>query len=374
MAITSIGLPSLTITFQTAARDAAARSKRGHVGVFVRDAQAQGVHRMSSAALIPDQLGAENQAYLARAFTGSDRGQPSMVAAVVIAPGTTDTTALEAGLRLIEGMSLDYIAPPPDVTAAEKTLLEEWVEARRAAYFTEKLVEPNPATPPDNMGIVAFTETDDALAAGAATYTAGEYASRIAGILAGVPAGMSATYAQLPELTAVTPRDAGELAEAVDDGELVLMHDGLVAKIARGVNSLTTIPPEGSADWRKIKIVEGMDLITYYLRATIQGEYVGRYPNTYDNKCVLITAVAAYLRELESQGVLNPGESWCEIDVDAQQRWMEAQGVNTSGMTEQQIREYQTGSWVFIRAGGRLVDAMEDFQVVFSNLSDQPAA
>ena len=43
-------------------------------------------------------------------------------------------------------------------------------------------------------------------------------------------------------------------------------------------------------------------------------------------------------------------------------------------LTEQEIREYQTGSWVFIKAGGRLVDAMEDFQVVFSNLSDQLAA
>lgn len=371
---TNIGLPSLTISFQTAARAAANRSKRGYVGVFVRDAQAQGVHQMSSAALIPSALGAENQAYLARAFTGSDRGQPSRVTAVVIGTGTEDTTALEAGLKLIEGMSLDYIAPPPDVTAAEKTLLETWVKGRRAAYFTEKLVEPNPATPPDHMGIIAFTETDDALAEGENTYTAAEYASRMAGVLAGIPSGMSATYAQLPELTAVTPRSTEELEEAVNDGELVLMHDGLTAKIARAVNSLTTIPAAGSADWSKIKIVEGMDLITYYLRTTIQNEYVGRYANTYDNKCVLVTAITTFLQELEAQGVLNPGESWCEIDVEAQEKWMKSQGVETSTMTEQQIKEYQTGSWVFIKAGGRLVDAMEDFQVAFSNLSDQLAA
>ena len=35
-------------------------------------------------------------------------------------------------------------------------------------------------------------------------------------------------------------------------------------------------------------------------------------------------------------------------------------------MTEQQVLEYQTGSWVFIRCGARLVDAMEDFEVVFA--------
>ena len=199
---TKIGLPSLTISFQKAAQAAANRSKKGYVGVFVRDAQAQGVHQLTSAALIPSGLGADNQAYLARAFTGTDRGQPSKVVAVVIATGTEDTTALEAGLKLIENQSLDYIAPPPDVTAAEKTLLGTWVKERRKAYFTEKLVEANPASPPDDMGVISFTETDESIKAGNTAYTAAEYASRIAGVLAGIPMGMSCTYASLPELTA----------------------------------------------------------------------------------------------------------------------------------------------------------------------------
>ena len=85
---TNIGLPSLTIAFRKAAQAAANRSKKGYVGVFVRDAKAQGVHQLTSPALIPSELGADNQAYLERAFTGSDRGEPSKVVAVVIAPGT----------------------------------------------------------------------------------------------------------------------------------------------------------------------------------------------------------------------------------------------------------------------------------------------
>ena len=360
---TTIGLPSLTISFQKAAQAVANRSKKGYVGVFVRDTQAQGVHQLTSAALIPSNLGADNQAYIRRAFTGSDRGQASKVVAVVIATGTEDTTALEKGLSQIENQTLDYVAGPPDITAAEKTLMETWVKGRRAEYFTEKLVEPNPATPPDDMGIISYEETDDELAAGDTTYPAAEFASRIAGILAGIPMGMSSTYAGLPEVTAVTPRTLEEQTESINDGNLILIHDGQVAKIARGVNSLTTVPVGGNADWSKIKIVEGMDLITYYLRTTIQGQYIGRYPNTYDNKCLLIAAILEYLQYLEGAGVLNPGESWCEIDVDAQANWLRAQGVDVGTMTEQEIREAQTGSWVFIKAGGRLVDAMEDFQV-----------
>ena len=61
---------------------------------------------------------------------------------------------------------LDYLAGPPDATAAELTALEEWVKDRRAAYFTEKLVEPNAAKAPDDMGIIDFAETDGAIAEG----------------------------------------------------------------------------------------------------------------------------------------------------------------------------------------------------------------
>lgn len=64
--------------------------------------------------------------------------------------------------------------------------------------------------------------------------------------------------------------------------------------------------------------------------------------------------------------MLNPGESYCEIDYDRQLNWLKAQGVEVSGLTRQQVLEYQTGSWVFIRCGGRLVDAMEDFEVLFN--------
>ena len=72
--------------------------------------------------------------------------------------------------------------------------------------------------------------------------------------------------------------------------------------------------------------------------------------------------------------MLNPGESWAEIDLEAQERWLKAQGVETADLTEQQLKEYQTGSWVFIKCGGRLVDAMEDFQVIFHAASTLAAA
>ena len=56
------------------------------------------------------------------------------------------------------------------------------------------------------------------------------------------------------------------------------------------------------------------------------------------------------------------------MDYDRQLQWLQSQGVETASLTEQQVLEYQTGSYVFLKCGGRLVDAMEDFEVLFNNL------
>lgn len=363
---TTNGLPVLKIAFEKAAAEVANRSKKGNVAIFVRDAASQGVHQLMSTAMIPSGLGSDNKAHVMTAFEGSDRGVPSLVYLVVIATGTEDTTALEAGLKSIEAFSIDYLAGPPDVTDDEMEVLAEWVKAQRAIYRPVKLVKPWKTAGSNDMGIIDLDETGMMDAAG--EVTAAEYCARIAGILAGIPMGMSATYAALPELTAVTDRTTEEQETAIKAGKLILIHDGLQAKIARAVNSLTTIPPEGKQDWSRIKIVEGMDLISYYLRTTIENEYLGRYPNTYDNKQILVTAISDYFRYLERAGVLSAGESYAEVDYERQLLWLTSQGVDTSGMTRNEILEYQTGSWVFIRCGGRLVDAMEDFEVLFNNL------
>lgn len=365
----TIGLPKLKIAFEAAAQAVANRSKKGYVGVIVRDEKAQGLHKLSSDTMIPLELGEVNKAHIKAAFEGSDRGRPSLVYLVVIPPATegdTTTTALESGLKQLEAVSVDYLAVPADVTDAELTVMDTWTKAQRAAYRTVKLVRPLTGEGSDDMGIIQLEETG--LKVLGKAVTPASYCARMAGILAGIPMSMSATYAALPEVTAVTERSEAEQTAAIDAGRLILIHDGQKAKIARAVNSLVTIPPKGKSDWRFIKIVEGMDLISYYLRTTIQDSYIGQYSNTYDNKQLLVAEVLAYLQYLERAGVLNPGQSFCQIDYEAQLRYLKSQGVETADLTEQQVLEYQTDTWVFLRCGGRLANAMEDFEVLFNNL------
>lgn len=379
----TIGLPKLKIAFEAAAQAVANRAKKGYVGMIIRDETARGLHKLSSETMIPLELGEANKAHIKTAFEGSDRGRPSLVYLVVIPTeksqpiaepdedgevraAPSDSAALESGLKLLSAVSVDYLAPPPDVTDGELKALDSWVKAQRAAYRTVKLVRPFTGEGSDDMGIIQVDEPG--LKALGKAATAASYCARIAGILAGIPMSMSATYTALPEVTAVTERSEAEQTAAIDAGKLILIHDGQKAKIARGVNSLVTIPPKGKSDWRFIKIVEGMDLITYYLRTTIEDSYIGRYANIYDNKQLLVAEVLEYLQYLERAGVLNPGQSFCRIDYERQLNYLKSQGVETADMTEQQVLEYQTDSWVFLRCGGRLANAMEDFEVLFNNL------
>lgn len=356
----SIGVPKLEVSFYQAATEAANRSKAGIVAVMVREAAAEllGVTVLRRLSDIPATLGADNAAYVTRAFTGYAMGAPTKVLLCVIA--TVGDTALTDGLTLLANYQIDYLAAPPDVTAEECTSIKDWVVARRAAYATVKAVLPNTAA--DSIGIINLTASGIVTADG--TFTAAQYASRVAGILAGVPSSMSCTYAVLSEVTAVD--QVSDAEAAVDAGDLFLVSDGSKVKICRGVNSMTTIPTGGRESWKKIKVVEGMDLITYYARTTIQDEYVGNYPNTYDNKCLLVTALQTYLATLESRGVLVAGSGWADIDVDAQAAYLRSEGIETADMTEAQIRAYDTGSWVFLALGGTIVDAMEDFALAMS--------
>ena len=221
---TSIGLPKLQIAFEAAAQQTINRSKKGYEAMIVRDTKAPGLHKLSSATMIPSELGEANQAQVKLAFEGSDRGTPSLIYLVVIATGTDDTTALEGGLKLLESVSVDYLAAPADVTDDELEVLNEWTEGQRALYRTVKLVRPFKTAGSDNMGIIEFDETGMKNAAGAVTAAA--YCARMAGILCGIPMGMSATYAALPELTEVTARSSTEQTTAIDAGKLILIHAG----------------------------------------------------------------------------------------------------------------------------------------------------
>ena len=347
-----MGLPNINIMFRTQASDVIERSQKGTVGMILKDTAATGGYEIADATQIPVGLSAENKQYIERAFLGYVN-KPQKVLAYVLG---TDAADYSEALDYLACYPIDYLVGPPDIDANGSTEIVTWVKEQRENKNMVKAVLPNKAA--DHEAIINFTT--EKIIVGETEYTAGEYCSRIAGMITGTPLTISCTYAVLPEVTNVTRLTKAQMDTAIDNGEFILFHDGQKVKVGRGVNSLKTTTKEKGEIYKKIKVVDTIDIIYRDIRMVGQDSYVGKYANTYDDKCLLIMAIKGYFEQLEQDSILQAGESTVGIDMTAQRAYLKAHNVDVESMNEQQIKTASTGSQVLLAASIRILDAIED--------------
>lgn len=352
-----MGMPSIDIIFQVQTQTILRRAQSGVVAVILRDAAASGAVTLKSEAKIPVALTADNQAYLRRAFIGYVT-QPRMVLCYVLEENAAD---LSDALDWLATQQFDYLAAPPTVTESEANAVATWIKEQRTvnrAFY--KAVLPNLAA--DNEAIINFTATG--IQADGKTHTAAAYCSRIAGMLAGTPLDYSCTYAPLPEVTDIARMTRAEQDAAVDAGKFLLFWDGKQVLTGRAVNSLQTLTGK-SEDYQKIKIVGAMDLMQMDLRSVFATSWIGKHGNSYDDKILLLTAVKTYFQGLEGQNVLQEG--WTVVlDLDATRNYLNEKGVDTTEMSDAEILHSSTGSFVFMVAKVKILDAIEDIRLVIN--------
>lgn len=358
--MSTLTMPNVSITFREAVSNTIRRSQKGVVALILRDAALKDTsYSLASRKMIPTKMGTANQEAVSRAFWGYVT-PPSKVL-IYVMDATESITADCAALKWLETQTFNYLAGPPDLTADEAEVLKTWTLAQRANnHAICKAVLPNVAA--DNIGII--NAATDGSRTGTETFGAAAYCGRIAGLLAGTPMTISATYAPLPEVEDVTRLTREEMDAAVGAGKFIWFWDGEKCKVGRAVNSLSTMTGK-SDDWKYIKIVDTLDMIDHDLRKAIEDGYIGKYPNSYDNKQLLVAACNDYLQSLGNAGLID-GDFTCGIDVDAQESYLQSQGKDTGNMTEQQIKEANTDTQVFIAVSLRPVNAIEDVQLAIN--------
>ena len=346
--------PQISVTFTELGISAVTRGSKGTVALIVRDEAAQDPFAVTQASQVPAVLGKETQDYIKRAFLGYVNPPKKVIVYVLAAE-----SQLSEALDYMAAQAFDYICGPADCTKEEAADIASWVKSQRennGAKF--KAVLPNHKA--DHYAVVNFT--GDAMTDGTTVWATAAYCSRIAGLLAGTPMKISATYAPLPELSDCARLTREEADEAVGAGELALRWDGRKVKLNRAVTSLTTTSQGMLDSFKKIKIVEIMDLIRTDITATAEDEYIGKFANSYDNKLLLITAIRGYFQGLERSELVKSGYT-VELDLDAIEQYLAARGINTGEMSEQEIREADTGSHVFIVVRCKILDAIEDILI-----------
>ena len=350
-----MGLPEINIEFSGKAVSAIKRSALGIVALILKDdtgtfdsKEYKNVDEFVSTDWTP-----ENVDFIKKAFLGI----PSKIIVERLATTALD---LNAALTRLKIKKFNYLAVP-QATTTETTDLSTWIKSERTnSKRTVKAVLANSAS--DHEGIINFTTED--IVVGAETYTAAEYCVRIAGILAGLPFTRSATYYVLDEVEAITEK--ADPNASIDAGELILVNDGDKIKIGRGVNSLVTTTTEKTEDFKKIKIVEVMDMVMDDVRDTFNNYYIGKVPNTYDNQVLFFTSVNAYFKGLAGDDILDLNfDNRAGVNIEAQRLAWEGTGTDTSTWDDQKVKEMAFKSNVFAAGNVKIVDAMEDldFQI-----------
>ena len=348
-----MGLPQILIEFKTLAETLVTRSARGIVAVILKDdsnaAQTQIYTKESE--ITKSHYTTANLGFLSLIF----KGAPTRVIVERIPAAGEIAPALER----LKNKKWNYLTMPVPGETDVSTIVDFVKEQRDVYHKTFKAVLPTVAA--NHEGIIDFETAD--IKVGTKTYTAAEYCPRIAGLLAGLPLNRSATYYPLPEVESITESETPDAD--VDNGKLILINDGTKIKIARGVNSLTTTSDSKGDDFKKIKIMEAVDMIRDDIRTTFEDEFVGQMENSYDNKILFIAAVNKYFSDLVGQGVLyNRFGNKADIDIEATRAWL-AKQKDVSDWDDEQIKTANTDTNVFVKANIQVQDAIEDlnFQI-----------
>ena len=264
---------------------------------------------------------------------------------------------LDTVLDELDNVKFDYLTFGSELQEEQKTKVMKWIKETRESGKKIKAVLANAKA--DNEGIINYTT--ESVTVNGIEYEADNFCSRIAGILAGTPLTMSCTYTVLDDVESCTKLSKKEMDEKIDAGEFIVFRDGDYIRVARGINSLTTVSDTKTDDFKKIKMIDVMDHVSTDLTDTIKNNWLGQYPNNYDNKCLLLANCQEYLDGLVSRTILSSAS--IEIDIEGNKKYLESKNEDTVNMTEDQIKKALTGENVFLSSQMGILDAMENFNI-----------
>ena len=381
-----MGAPSIDISFIEKGISAITRGERGIVMLWVKDtlpAPAINPATVVTESDIPEGLSDTTVEQVKLTMIGYTNAPKKVLVYCMGIAEDAETAAVDTGYKkamtAAETIRFDYLTIPTVETDGKGEDIATWVKTMRGTKKKKiKAVLPNVAA--DNEGIINFTteksiktETvtgkDGAKTTVDTIYTAEQYCARIAGLIAGTPMTIACTYAPLPELsdcTRLTDNDT-----PIDKGEFIIFYDGEKVKVVRGVNSfITTIDGKGDS-FKKIKIVEAMDMINDDIVKTAQDSYLGKYANTYSNKCLLITAISSYFAQLKRDDIVSSYS--VGLDAGAIRIYLKGRGLQATlddgtikdvdECSDEEIITADTGASVFLTGNVKILDAIEDIKM-----------
>lgn len=364
-----MGIAELKISFIEAQRKALNGVSTGVVAMILKDTK-EGFFTFEKYDEEDENLkslNTVNKGYIKEAFVGNVQDvrvgtaleerayQPTKVIVCVI----TDFENIDSALDRFEQEDFNYICIP-DGTDAETTKLVEFVKKIDSKGNSATAVVTS-NTDMDNYSVINVVLPDGYTVNGS-EFTANKILPTIAGICAGTPLTQSITYANVQMLEKMPKRTDKDISDLIDAGKITFINKAGKVKIARGVTSLKTTDRTIGESFKKIKLVRLYKFINNTIQNTISDYYVGKVGNSYDNKCLLISDIGDFLKSLANQGLID-NKYTVAINIEENKKYLLEKGVDVNSLTEQELKEANTGSKVFLNIAIKGVDAMEDFYI-----------
>lgn len=376
-----LGMPTVVVKFEEAGIEAVQRSQRGIVGLILEDTkiaitklgqkteqhqELKNPFTVYTVDDIPAELSEKNKDYILKALKGYNKPPLKIVIYMMETAQGGGADKFQEPLKVMLTERFDYLAIPT-IETAQLEYLATWVKTARENKFKKvKVVLPN--HPGDFEGVVNFANTK--VVTVEREYKPAEYTARIAGLIAGTNMTQSATYAPLNEVIDCDRYTQDEMNQMVNEGKFFIWFDGEKFKMSRAVNSLVTTSQGKLEGYQTMKIVDIMDMMYDDIKKTAEDSYIGKYTNDYANKCLLISAIMGYFKQLENERLLQKGYSTCEIDTEAVRTYQLSHGLYTkeelAKMSDEDVKRLDTKKIVFLKAKVRPLDAMEDIQLPIS--------
>ena len=348
-----MGLPIIDISFKQLAKSAVVRSQRGIVALILKDTAKTSLTVFDEGD-IPSSLKKENQGLIKDVLKGS----PNKIELYVLG---SDSEISEA-LTYFEGVEFNLMCMPSAQTS-DVTAIKAFIKKMNdvVKYKCDAIIANDKA---DSEAMINYTAKD--IVVNGESVTTANHTARIAGLIEGTPLHQSITFATLSDVDAIENLTKEQADTRINNGELILVREMGKVRVARGVNSLTTLTDVKGNAFQKIKLRKILNLIHNDLRRVIVEKYVGKVPNNYDNKCILITEIKNYLDELATEQLIEKVNT-VGIDLSEQKKWLKDNtNLDVNAMTEQEIKEANTQSNVFLAISLKTLDAMEDIMIGIS--------
>lgn len=387
-----LGMPSVNIAFTEAGIEAIQRSQRGIVALLLEEASDTITNLLKDHTItsgsgdtattttvkaitnpfvvytsddIPSELSDENKDYITKTLIGYQKA-PYRVRVYLMAKDETADAKEDKFATALSSLAADrwdYLAIPT-ITSTQCESVATWLKTNREnKHKRSKVILPSYAA--DYEGVINFSNTKVVTAT--KTYTGAQYTPRIAGLLAGTPMTISATYAPLSEVIDCDKYTMDERDEKVNKGEFFIWYDGEKFKMSRAVNSLVTTTQAKQEAYQTIKSVDIMDMIYDDIRKTAEDSYIGKYTNDFDNKQLLISAIYGYFLELENGRLLQKNYSNVYLNETNIKTYQIEHGLYTkdelADMDSLAIQKLDTKKKVFLGAKIKVLDAMEDIDL-----------